>query len=35
VGFGLLAGALCAIAGGWLGLRNVLRHPPLQTLREG
>ena len=32
--FGLLAGALCAIAGGWLGLRNVLRHPPLQTLRE-
>ena len=33
--FGLLAGALCAIAGGWLGLRNVLKHPPLQTLREG
>jgi putative ABC transport system permease protein len=33
-GFGLLAGALCAIAGGWLGLRNVLRQPPLQTLRE-
>ncbi|MBB5608756.1 MULTISPECIES: ABC transporter permease [unclassified Janthinobacterium] len=33
-GFGLLAGALCAIAGGWLGLRNVLKHPPLQTLRE-
>ena len=32
--FGLLAGALCAIAGGWLGLRNVLKHPPLQTLRE-
>jgi putative ABC transport system permease protein len=31
---GLLAGALCAIAGGWLGLRNVLRQPPLQTLRE-
>ena len=20
--------------GGWLGLRNVLRQPPLQTLRE-
>ncbi|SFL66551.1 ABC transporter permease [Rugamonas rubra] len=32
---GLAAGALCAIAGGWLGLRNVLRQPPLQTLREG
>ena len=32
--FGLLAGALCAIAGGWLGLRGVLKHPPLQTLRE-
>ena len=31
---GLVAGALCAIAGGWLGLRNVLNHPPLQTLRE-
>ncbi|MES2129093.1 MAG: FtsX-like permease family protein [Pseudomonadota bacterium] len=32
---GLLAGAVCAIAGGALGLRNVLRQPPLQTLREG
>ena len=31
---GLLAGALCAVIGGWLGLRNVLNHPPLQTLRE-
>ena len=31
---GLLAGALCAVIGGWLGLRNVLRQPPLQTLRE-
>jgi putative ABC transport system permease protein len=31
---GLLAGAVCAIAGGWLGLRSVLRQPPLQTLRE-
>ncbi|WP_295992080.1 FtsX-like permease family protein [Rugamonas sp.] len=31
---GLMAGALCAIAGGWLGLRGVLRKPPLQTLRE-
>ncbi|MCE3264453.1 MAG: transporter permease [Pseudoduganella sp.] len=32
---GLVAGALCAVLGGWLGLRNVLNHPPLQTLREG
>jgi putative ABC transport system permease protein len=31
---GLVAGALCAVVGGWLGLRNVLRQPPLQTLRE-
>ncbi|MYN01826.1 FtsX-like permease family protein [Pseudoduganella sp. DS3] len=31
---GLVAGALCAVIGGWLGLRNVLNHPPLQTLRE-
>jgi putative ABC transport system permease protein len=31
---GLAVGALCAIAGGWLGLRSVLRHPPLHTLRE-
>ena len=32
---GLVAGALCAFAGGWVGLRNVLRQPPLQTLRGG
>jgi putative ABC transport system permease protein len=31
---GLAAGALCAIGGGWFGLRQVLRQPPLQTLRE-
>jgi len=31
---GLVVGALCAIIGGWLGLRNVLKQPPLQTLRE-
>jgi putative ABC transport system permease protein len=31
---GLLVGAVCALIGGWLGLRNVLRQPPLQTLRE-
>lgn len=30
---GLAVGALCAFIGGWLGLRNVLKHPPLQTLR--
>jgi putative ABC transport system permease protein len=27
-------GAACALAGGWLGLRTVLRTPPLTTLRE-
>ena len=32
---GLAVGVVCAIAGGWLGLRNVLKQPPLQTLREG
>jgi putative ABC transport system permease protein len=32
---GLALGVACAIAGGWLGLRNVLKQPPLQTLREG
>lgn len=31
---GMVAGALCAFAGGWLGLRKVLNQPPLQTLRE-
>ena len=31
---GVVIGALCAILGGWLGLRNVLKQPPLQTLRE-
>ncbi len=31
---GLVAGASCAIAGGWFGLRHVLNTPPLQTLRE-
>jgi putative ABC transport system permease protein len=31
---GIVAGAACAFIGGWIGLRNVLRHPPLQTLRE-
>ena len=31
---GVMVGAACAIIGGYLGLRNVLRQPPLQTLRE-
>ncbi|MBC7684194.1 MAG: hypothetical protein H7176_03075, partial [Bdellovibrionales bacterium] len=31
---GVVAGAACAIIGGYLGLRNVLKQPPLQTLRE-
>jgi putative ABC transport system permease protein len=31
---GLVVGIVCALAGGWLGLRSVLRQPPLQTLRE-
>lgn len=30
---GLLVGAACAFLGGWVGLRNVLSQPPLQTLR--
>ncbi|MDB5747088.1 MAG: transporter permease [Massilia sp.] len=31
---GIAVGAVCALIGGWLGLRGVLRQPPLQTLRE-
>ncbi|MES3022277.1 MAG: FtsX-like permease family protein [Pseudomonadota bacterium] len=31
---GIVVGAVCALAGGWLGLRKVLSQPPLQTLRE-
>lgn len=31
---GIAAGIACALLGGWAGLRNVLRQPPLQTLRE-
>jgi putative ABC transport system permease protein len=31
---GIGGGAVCALAGGWLGLRNVLKTPPLTTLRE-
>ena len=32
---GLVIGSLCAFLGGWVGLRNVLNQPPLQTLRGG
>jgi putative ABC transport system permease protein len=32
---GLVVGCLCAFAGGWIGLRNVLNQPPLLTLRGG
>ncbi|WP_230407600.1 ABC transporter permease [Undibacterium rivi] len=31
---GLFVGAVCAMIGGWLGLRNVLNQPPLLSLRE-
>lgn len=31
---GIGGGALCALAGGWIGLRGVLNTPPLTTLRE-
>lgn len=32
--FGLLAGALCAVVGGWTGLQHILNQPPLLSLRE-
>jgi putative ABC transport system permease protein len=31
---GIGGGALCALAGGWMGLRNVLTTPPLTSLRD-
>jgi putative ABC transport system permease protein len=31
---GIGGGIACALIGGWFGLRNVLRTPPLTTLRE-
>ena len=31
---GIAGGALCALVGGWIGLRNVLKTPPLTSLRE-
>ena len=32
--WGIASRVLAALVGGWLGLRSVLRQPPLQTLRE-
>ncbi len=34
VPIGVVSGMLCALAGGWLGLRDVLRQPALATLRD-
>ena len=31
---GIGGGIVCALAGGWLGLRGVLKSPPLATLRD-
>jgi putative ABC transport system permease protein len=31
---GLVVGTICALIGGWVGLRNVLNQPPLLSLRE-
>ncbi|ABF07784.1 ABC transporter permease [Cupriavidus metallidurans] len=31
---GVVSGMICAFAGGWLGLREVLRQPALATLRD-
>jgi putative ABC transport system permease protein len=31
---GISGGVACALTGGWFGLRNVLRTPPLATLRD-
>lgn len=31
---GILAGAACTVAGGWLALAGALKRPPLATLRE-
>jgi putative ABC transport system permease protein len=33
-GAAVLAGAICALCGGWLGLRTILNQPPLQSLRH-
>jgi putative ABC transport system permease protein len=31
---GIVGGVVCALIGGWIGLRNVLKTPPLTTLRD-
>ena len=31
---GISIGIVCTLIGGWIGLRNVVNQPPLQTLRE-
>jgi putative ABC transport system permease protein len=31
---GSASGVVCSFIGGWIGLRNVVNQPPLQTLRE-
>ncbi len=31
---GTVGGILCALIGGWAGLRHILKHPPLLSLRE-
>jgi putative ABC transport system permease protein len=31
---GIGGGAVCALIGGWMGLRSVLRTPPLTSLRD-
>ena len=33
-GYGFAGGIVCALAGGWLGLRKVLNTPPVQSLRS-
>lgn len=32
---GIVLGIVCALSGGWFGLKNVLSRPPMLTLREG
>ena len=32
--YGMAGGVICACAGGWLGLRNVLNMPPVRSLRQ-